>query len=224
MARPERFELPTSWFVARRSIQLSYGRKEKFDANPARGRADLPGSCVGALRKALPSRVRGANITTMSANHHSQRLNRPTTKSREWVCEFNSLRICTNRRECRADLGVGTAIRRRIFLYGGEGGIARGFAARPSLRSGPPSRTLRCHPSHPICLGRTPKTEVPTDFVMPYGGEGGIRTLEGLLTLTPLAGARLRPLGHLSGFKTQWAFAERGMIPARSSPGKAKGV
>ena len=30
------------------------------------------------------------------------------------------------------------------------------------------------------------------------GGERGIRTLEGLLALTPLAGARLRPLGHLS--------------------------
>ncbi len=27
MARPERFELPTPWFVARYSIQLSYGRK-----------------------------------------------------------------------------------------------------------------------------------------------------------------------------------------------------
>jgi hypothetical protein len=27
MVRPERFELPASWFVARRSIQLSYGRK-----------------------------------------------------------------------------------------------------------------------------------------------------------------------------------------------------
>ena len=26
LVRPERFELPTSWFVARRSIQLSYGR------------------------------------------------------------------------------------------------------------------------------------------------------------------------------------------------------
>jgi hypothetical protein len=26
VARPERFELPTSWFVAMRSIQLSYGR------------------------------------------------------------------------------------------------------------------------------------------------------------------------------------------------------
>ena len=28
MARPERFELPTAWFVARYSIQLSYGRIE----------------------------------------------------------------------------------------------------------------------------------------------------------------------------------------------------
>ena len=26
MVRPERFELPAFWFVARRSIQLSYGR------------------------------------------------------------------------------------------------------------------------------------------------------------------------------------------------------
>ncbi len=26
MARPERFERPTAWFVARYSIQLSYGR------------------------------------------------------------------------------------------------------------------------------------------------------------------------------------------------------
>ncbi len=29
MARPERFELPTAWFVARYSIQLSYGREER---------------------------------------------------------------------------------------------------------------------------------------------------------------------------------------------------
>src|SRR5688572_4396586 len=37
------------------------------------------------------------------------------------------------------------------------------------------------------------------DLVRNFGGERGIRTLEGLLTLTPLAGVRLRPLGHLSG-------------------------
>ncbi len=30
------------------------------------------------------------------------------------------------------------------------------------------------------------------------GGEGGIRTLDTLLRYTPLAGERLRPLGHLS--------------------------
>ena len=32
----------------------------------------------------------------------------------------------------------------------------------------------------------------------PFGGERGIRTLDTLLTYTPLAGARLQPLGHLS--------------------------
>ena len=31
-----------------------------------------------------------------------------------------------------------------------------------------------------------------------YGGEGGIRTLDTLLTYTPLAGERLQPLGHFS--------------------------
>ena len=30
------------------------------------------------------------------------------------------------------------------------------------------------------------------------GGEEGIRTLDALLTHTPLAGERLQPLGHLS--------------------------
>src|SRR3989338_7762207 len=31
-----------------------------------------------------------------------------------------------------------------------------------------------------------------------YGGEGGIRTPDTLMRCTPLAGERLRPLGHLS--------------------------
>ena len=37
MARPERFELPTPWFVAKYSIQLSYGRAETaklYTVNP----------------------------------------------------------------------------------------------------------------------------------------------------------------------------------------------
>ena len=35
-------------------------------------------------------------------------------------------------------------------------------------------------------------------MVSKYGGERGIRTLDELLTHTPLAGERLQPLGHLS--------------------------
>jgi hypothetical protein len=37
LARPERFELPTPWFVARYSIQLSYGRVFlRYDERPDR--------------------------------------------------------------------------------------------------------------------------------------------------------------------------------------------
>ena len=32
-----------------------------------------------------------------------------------------------------------------------------------------------------------------------YGGEGGIRTLDALLTHTPLAGERFQPLSHFTG-------------------------
>ena len=41
MARPERFELPTTWFVARYSIQLSYGRAEP--------RSISQGSALGSI-------------------------------------------------------------------------------------------------------------------------------------------------------------------------------
>ena len=74
---------------------------------------------------------------------------------------------------------------------------------RSSLRfaSGPPSRRRSgvSLPPQPTNSLQNPRLEpTPKDFPT-SGGEGGIRTLEGLLTLTPLAGARLRPLGHLSG-------------------------
>ena len=35
MARPERFERPTPWFVAKYSIQLSYGRGSRIIVNSA---------------------------------------------------------------------------------------------------------------------------------------------------------------------------------------------
>ncbi len=46
--------------------------------------------------------------------------------------------------------------------------------------------------------------------VLESGGEGGIRTLEGLLTLTPLAGERFQPLSHLSEMR----FVQEGGILA----------
>ncbi len=46
LARPERFELPTPWFVAKYSIQLSYGRVFRFYQSVF-GPADPPASALG---------------------------------------------------------------------------------------------------------------------------------------------------------------------------------
>ncbi len=46
---------------------------------------------------------------------------------------------------------------------------------------------------------KTPSVTRTNEAPQTFGGEGGIRTLDGLLTHTPLAGERLQPLGHLSG-------------------------
>jgi hypothetical protein len=66
VVRPERFELPASWFVARRSIQLSYGRKD--DQTPRRG---SPKHRMAQPYGRTLGRVRGANITTSNADHHA---------------------------------------------------------------------------------------------------------------------------------------------------------
>jgi len=75
--------------------------------------------------------------------------------------------------------------------------IAPGLSGRliPCLHSDPPLLPRANWPS--ARPGFQPGADPKLSRAI--GGEGGIRTLDGLLTHTPLAGARLRPLGHLSG-------------------------
>ena len=75
--------------------------------------------------------------------------------------------------------------------------------------------------------GFSPKAPSPPDIkkapcgaCFMSGGEGGIRTLDGRLTHTPLAGERLQPLGHLSLPANQlWVsyLRKAGRIPALSN-------
>ena len=87
---------------------------------------------------------------------------------------------------------------------------------RGRRRFAPPlsRRTLRVLlGSNPVCLAsitrhkkssHSPRhCEGSVNFFC-SGGERGIRTLEGLLTLTPLAGERFRPLSHLSVRHVLW--------------------
>ena len=50
----------------------------------------------------------------------------------------------------------------------------------------------------PATLGSVDRCSIQLSYECMNGGEGGIRTHDGLLTHTPLAGERLQPLGHLS--------------------------
>ena len=68
LARPERFELPTAWFVARYSIQLSYGRivqlrgvsprRGVHNTDPgSRGKAGFDGDWTGSSNAAERARI-----------------------------------------------------------------------------------------------------------------------------------------------------------------------
>jgi hypothetical protein len=130
--------------------------------------------------------------------------------------------VSTGNQSCTTTGGVQCVVARKpwnkqVLESGGERGITRRYAPRPfgaALRVLTKPTTQAFHhlgtnhnaspntyPTGVIPFRRfsSPGTPAAEGFLMPiYGGERGIRTLEGLLTLTPLAGVRLRPLGHLS--------------------------
>ena len=78
MARPERFELPTSWFVARHSIQLSYGRAYKaglfYQRNQQFTNPLTTADTSSPARTGTVRRFGGAHPTTLGITD----LNRPS--------------------------------------------------------------------------------------------------------------------------------------------------
>ena len=198
------FELPTSWFVAMRSIQLSYGRNK----------TSILGKPHGALSvdRAMCRRfTRGAH-----PNNTHRVLKAPRTADAGlWARRL--IGPCTTKRRLSGYLiwRRGWAALRGISYRGHYSRMwrrERDYSAHPCA---PPrwglllEQMFKFAPgkfSRTLCSGsRSRPLPVSCDALVrashETGGERGIRTLDGLLTHTPLAGARLRPLGHLSARK-----------------------
>ena len=119
-----------------------------------------------------------------------------------------------------------------MFSAGGEGGITQNRLVPVLTRRA--SRLWRSVPnalrlvepkgSHRSSLFQNKQKSPHKAGCFVYGGEGGIRTLDTLLTYTPLAGERLQPLGHFSGSWYQKRASSNGRRfsghPALSLPAK----
>ena len=147
MARPERFELPTAWFVARYSIQLSYGRIE--------------------------------------------------IRTEDYTENFPGVMCCWRRWRRERDSNPRWAINPYALSRGAPS------ATRPSLLNyqivtilGPKYSETAVGITRPVGLAPSGPPSLRDDVVSRLRRSS--RTLDGLLTHTPLAGARLQPLGHLS--------------------------
>ncbi len=81
MARPERFELPTSWFVAMRSIQLSYGRNAANCTGDGRQPVD---GFIHCTRRDL---INVDLIFNMDALHRASAKSREPADGRQPACK-----------------------------------------------------------------------------------------------------------------------------------------
>ena len=86
------------------------------------------------------------------------------------------------------------ASRERAVLDRAQDG---GEEGSPMVRMGSENAGRR-HPSFSVFGTNCGRSSITHCFYWLNGGEGGIRTLDGGLAHTPLAGERLQPLGHLS--------------------------
>jgi hypothetical protein len=88
-----------------------------------------------------------------------------------------------------------------LFLFGGEGGIA-GLRPLTASRFALRRLTLLVEPVNWIHLGfeslLSNSHAAMLQGLFLFGGEGGIRTLDTLLTYTHFPGVLLQPLGHFS--------------------------
>ena len=80
VVRPDRFERPAFWFVARRSIQLSYGRTTQRPFY--RTRSDLPKSTAGRVRAGGKAKTREGKLAIVwSAESRDQK---GVSRTRSW--------------------------------------------------------------------------------------------------------------------------------------------
>ena len=124
---------------------------------------------------------------------------RPSEEVALPVSDYDAVRgtLESDVKKIRATLNSDCPVRRRLNTGGGQN-VARPivrpfeleFASRPQAQTRRFATGFASERDSPVAKSLKTKGKI--------GGERGIRTLEGLLTLTPLAGVRLRPLGHLS--------------------------
>ena len=173
-------ELPTMGVAAGNPSLLSTAKlyiKEKYDK---------PGNVFLGIVSRLDAPVTGVVLmakTSKAASRLSDQLRRNQVEKVYWALLENPPRPLT---------GTVASVRRRasqapVMKKGSREGTPLSFGAPGEIRT--PDRLVRSQVLYPAELRA---------HCLNSGGERGIRTLEGLLTLTPLAGERFRPLSHLS--------------------------